>query len=482
MENYSISRASIYNILGSAVPILATILTIPAYINILGQSRFGIVSLVWILFGFAGIFDLGLSRATTNFLSRIENDDHESYRYLFHTALQVNAVIGVFTGFIVYFLIYFFSHSLLSEDVALIDEARLSAPWIAITVPAITITSVLVGTLDSRGRFLLSNSIQSFGFVLFQLIPLLGAIAFGENLDSVAMGICVSRYLIAAIFLLAVFRTNKLLPLVPARFPIAKRLLSYGGWVSISNLASPIINTVDQFIISSKYGPAQLAPYSISYTSANKLLLFPTALSRAFFPRLSGSDAGEVEKGATALLEIVAGIAGLACVNGLLLAKPIFIIWLGDDVGIPAAGYFEVIMLGIWINSIAFVPYTIFHSSGKPGTLAAIHLAELFPFVILVYFVVTIYGISSAPYVWVFRVLTDAVLLFSVCRVKTFQLHLLWIPILLFCVFSLIRSIDVTYMQLAVVILISNSLIAFYCVRRIGPGKLKTMLKRFRKL
>ena len=51
------------NLFGALAPMVAAMVAIPYLVHRLGSERFGLLSLTWLVIGYFGFFDLGLSRA-----------------------------------------------------------------------------------------------------------------------------------------------------------------------------------------------------------------------------------------------------------------------------------------------------------------------------------------------------------------------------------------------------------------------------------
>src|SRR6266540_5036733 len=61
----AVSRNAALNLGSQLLPLFIAILTVPVLIGVLGPERFGVLSLAWLVLGYAGVFDLGVSRATS---------------------------------------------------------------------------------------------------------------------------------------------------------------------------------------------------------------------------------------------------------------------------------------------------------------------------------------------------------------------------------------------------------------------------------
>ena len=81
------------------MPLLAAIVTIPILIATLGTERFGILTLIWALVSYFGLFDLGLGRALTQQLaaSWARGEQGRADR-LIGTALLATVVLGLVAG------------------------------------------------------------------------------------------------------------------------------------------------------------------------------------------------------------------------------------------------------------------------------------------------------------------------------------------------------------------------------------------------
>ena len=67
----SIARNTLWNLAGTALPLVVAIFAIPVLIRGLGTERFGVLMLAWAIMGHFALFDFGLGLATNKFVSKL---------------------------------------------------------------------------------------------------------------------------------------------------------------------------------------------------------------------------------------------------------------------------------------------------------------------------------------------------------------------------------------------------------------------------
>lgn len=411
MRSSHLSVNVIYNIIGMIAPLAVSILTMPLYLRVIGEARFGVISLIWLIFGYFGLFDFGLSRATTNRLSQLQESDTEQRRDIFYTALLTNLCLGVIAAAAFYVsMLLLLSHGFASFG--LMQEIPPALPWLSAFVPLALIGGVFVGTLEADERFLTLNLQQIVGSILLQCLPLAAVLVFGANIEVAVIGALVARLASVIWNAVAALQSMNHAGRPTVHVSLIWSLLKYGGGVTVSGVVSPMLVAADQLLIASLLGPQALTHYVVPFNLAMKALIIPGALSRALFPRLSSLG----REAAAALTERavvrLAGLTSLVCVPAILLSNVGLTIWLGEKFAVAAAPVAQTLFVGAWINGLAAMPGTLLYGSGRPDIVARFHVMELLPFIAILWLLVNTFGLQGAAVAWCLRVLVDAVLLF----------------------------------------------------------------------
>jgi O-antigen/teichoic acid export membrane protein len=123
------------------------------------------------------------------------------------------------------------------------------------------------------------------------------------------------------------------------------------------------------------------------------------------------SREGAHELGRRALQALGYGYAAV-CASAIILAPAFFRYWIGPDFAHVSAHVAQILLLGAWINGLAFVVYTLIQSQGRPDLTGKLHFAEVAPFLCILWFLTSSFGITGAAAAWSLRGVVDAFAMF----------------------------------------------------------------------
>ena len=128
------------------------------------------------------------------------------------------------------------------------------------------------------------------------------------------------------------------------RRTVVPRLLSVGGWMTVSNLVSPLMTYLDRFLVGGLLSMTAVAHYATPYEVATRLILPAVAVVAALFPLFAAGYA--TDRTATAALftrgVVAAGTTMFAFALGLaLFAREGLQLWLGAEFAKASAGVLQ---------------------------------------------------------------------------------------------------------------------------------------------
>ena len=410
------ARNTLINFFGQAVPLIVGVITIPFIVRGLGVERFGLLSLAWVVLGYFTIFDLGLGRATTKYVAEALGRGEESkLPHLVWTAVTVQVLLGLLGAIALVSITPLLAERILNIPAGLLKEAKTTFYLLALAIPIILISSSFSGILEAGQRFDLVNYIKIPSSACNFLIPLI-ALELGLGLPGVVILILTLRLIGLIIFIVIDFHFFPTIRRFSTQFPIFRQLITFGGWLTVSNIVSPILSYFDRFLIGSLLSMAAVTYYTAPYEAVTKLWLIPMSLTMTLFPAfssLNGSKALNRVEGffARAVKYVFVSLSPVVLIL-ILFSNEILEIWLGSDFAIRSSTVFQILGFGILVNSLAHVPYSLLQGIGRPDIPAKFHLLEL-PFYIGTVLVLTnIWGITGTALAWLLRVAIDSFLLF----------------------------------------------------------------------
>jgi O-antigen/teichoic acid export membrane protein len=412
-----VARATILNLAGLTTPLVVGFLLMPVIARHLGTARLGLLGLAWALLEYFALFDIGLGRAMTKYVAEGLAQRAPMVGQLVIVSAVSQVMLGVAGGAALALLAPILAGRVFDVSADLLAEATAVFHILGLTLPIALLAISLRGVLEAAQRFGLSNAIRIPSSVATFVIPAIGAKA-GAGLPSIMLWMLVARLVTCIILAVIIPRA---VPAVrwerPRDWAVLRPLLPFGGWVTVSNVVSPLLVYLDRFVLGSVAGLAAVGFYTAPYELMTRLLILPTSLITTLFPTVSALNA-PAERGRV-------GRMFAASVRNLLLAMlpPVAMVvvfapdilgaWLGPEFAAQSALAVRLLAVGVLVNALAHVPFGYLQALGRPDITAKFHLAELAVHLPATWLLVREFGLPGAAVAWTLRATLDAILLFA---------------------------------------------------------------------
>jgi O-antigen/teichoic acid export membrane protein len=412
-----LARNTLLNLIGQAAPLLVGVVTLPFVVRGLGAERYGLLSLSWVVLGYFTIFDLGLGRAATKYVAEaLARGDKDRVPRLVWTAVTVQAICGGLGALILAAIAPLLVEHVLNIPPELVGEARATFYCLAVAIPGVLVSSSLMGVLAATQRFDLVNAVGASFNVVNSLLTLVAVLSWRWHLPHIVAMLVASRFLATGVYYWLCLRVLPFLKGLPrCHRQELRALIGFGGWVTVSSLVGPILVYLDRFVIGILLTMAAVAYYSAPYEMVTRLWIIPTSLVATLFPAFSVlTGQGQWERLTylfTRSTQWVLLTLGSVVVMLIVFAHDILQAWLGPAFARESTHVLQILAVGVLVNSLAHVPYSLLQAQGRPDVTAKFHLVELPLHGLLVWWLISFWGTTGAALAWTIRVTVDALLL-----------------------------------------------------------------------
>lgn len=424
------------NLVGMGAPILLALFCIPPLIQGLGLPAFGLLTLVWVVLGYFSVFDLGIGRALTLALAqRRTQDQPEHISPLVVTGVAVTGLLGLAGAVLLASTAGLLAGLMTRSEPQLAPVAEVALYAIAAALPAVTMTAALRGVLEAHNRFGVTNAIRlAMGFITYGG-PLL-VLQFAEGLVPVVVFLTLARVLTCLAHFVAAWRVLPEASRSPRRWSNAelRPLLVSGGWMTCSNVISPLMSYLDRFVVAYVVGAGAVAYYTTPYEAISRLTVIAEAVLGVLFPALGAALATQPERARQLYAQgvrVMAAVMLPVAVTIAVFARDLLTLWISPDFAAQSFRVMQVLTLGVAVNCVARVTFTAVQSQGRADVTAKLHLFELPVFLVLLYGASTHYGIVGAACAWAIRAVLDFLLLLWIqhrLMPVSFQMHVMAVP------------------------------------------------------
>ena len=454
IDSRQLTRNSIINILGYCAPILVAIVAIPIIIREMGTDRFGILSLAWAIIGYFSLFDFGLNRALTKLVAeKLGSGQHDQIPSLIWTSLIIMTVISLVVVFLSILILPWLVERVLVIPKGLIKETLSAFYLLSFAVPIVIISVGLRGVLSAYQRFDLVNLVRvPMGIYVFlapipvikwysiSLFPVLAVLIFGR--------------LIAVLFQLhmckgVVLQLNSKIRLQPA---MIRPLVSFGGWVTVTNIINPLLLYIDRFFIGAIMSSSAVAFYTTPNEVATKVWYLPWAFLGVLFPAFSTSINSNPQKAFaiynSSLKYLFVAIFPII-LTMITFSSEGLRLWIGIEFVKNSNFVLKIMALGVFFHSMAQVPYALIQGAGRPDFIAKLSVVIMPCYCILLWKLIRIAGIEGAAIAWSIRLIVDGLIVYifaekilvGVAKIQYKKLAVMTASVLIFGASSIINNL-----------------------------------------
>ena len=400
-QGKGIFRNSLLNFLGQVLPLGVAAVAVPLIIRDMGLERYGLLSLSWILLGYFTFLDMGLGRATTNAVADLcSSGKRNQIGLVVSFSLLLNLLVGIIGGALGWIITPWIVDTAFAVPAALREEALAMFSVLALSIPLITAAATLRGVLEGFQRFDYSNAVKSPALTLMFLLPLMYK-PFHLDLAQVVSLIVVSRFLAVLVFVWMVWKIDHKAFSIAVRVPGSmKQLLHYAGWLTVSNVFSPVLMYAERLLIAAMVPLGMVGFYTAPYEIISRLPMIPASVGTTLFPSFSSipKDAGQAVVGRLFVRPtkfILFVVTPLAAVF-IFFPTEILTLWLGKEFALKSHDVLVFLSAGFFLNCLAHVPLAALLGLGRPDLKAKIDIAEAAVFVGISYLLISVLGIIGA--------------------------------------------------------------------------------------
>jgi len=406
------ARSILFSLAGAGAPAVLAVFAIPRIASALGTERFGILTLAWTVIGYANFLHLGLGRAVARDTAEAGGGG-EALRPTVWTAMLMTLMAGV-AGGAALFLFAPALVAMLDVPPALAAEATTAMRVLACAVPFTVSTPVLIGVLEARRRFDLVNGVVVPSALVTYLGPVV-AVTLTTGLVPLVAVLAAARTAAWAGYLaLCLHEAPELRARPVFHRAVARPLLHYGGWTTVSAAVSPLLVYLDRFVVGAVVSATAVAYYSTAQEVVLRMGMVSGAVVGVLFPAFArvsaerGRLARLLESGVDAVLLLVLPLTLLIAAFGGDLLR----LWMGPAYGAAGEPVLAWLAVGLVVNGLAKVPSSMIQAVGRPDLTARLHLVELPLYLGVLAALVWRFGVEGAAMAWVARVTADAAALY----------------------------------------------------------------------
>ena len=334
---------------------LLGLLYMPYMLRMLGQSEYGLYSLVASVIAYLTVLDLGFTNAVIRYTAkfRAEGKVKEQYEMfgMFILIYSAISVIALVAGIVLYANVdSVFGANMTAAELARMKPMLLMLLFnLVVTFPLSVFSSIVI----AYERFVFQKLLV-LGRIILSTAVMIVLLKFGYK--AMALVVVQTVFNIAQLAANWFFCRRKLKIKVifgHFRFGFFKEVALYSFWILLNTLMDKVYWSTGQFVLGAVSGTAAIAVFSVAVRLEQMYMSFSTAISSVFLPKVTSMVAnGEGDKAVSDLFvrtgRIQYCVLAFVLTGFIVFGRQFIALWAGP-------GYEEAYVISL----IFFVPMTV---------------------------------------------------------------------------------------------------------------------------
>ena len=336
-ESKERKNGAILSYVAIAVNTLIQLLYTPLLIRKLGQSEYGLYSLVASIIGYLTIIDLGFSNAIIVYTAKYKELNEEKKEKILHGMFNfIFRIIGIIAG-IIGIILYLNVERIFGSNMTSIELLKMKKMMLILSFNLFLTFyfNIYNSIINAYEKFTFHKIITIINSLLKPLlmIPLL---FLGYKSVSLCIVITFANmFTIASNYIYCKKKLNIKVKFLGFDKNSFKMILGYSIWVFIGTIVDKINWSVDNFVLGIVSGTIAVSIYSIAATLNQMFISLSTAISGVLLPKMSKlvakkASSKELTNEMIKIGRIQNYIIFLMCSGLIIFGKEFINIWVGD--------------------------------------------------------------------------------------------------------------------------------------------------------
>lgn len=387
-----LSKNIILSLSAKVLPLFIGLFAIPVLIEVLGEARFGVLALIWVVISYLSMFNLGMSPAIVRLMSdKIAREEYSEISKVVWTGILFISAMGVLAGLTSLGLSRWLIYSVFNIENELKEEAYYALVYTSLTIPFIISASGFKSVMESLQRFNAISFIQGLNSLLNYLLPLVIILYLKNSIEWVVLGLLTVKIGVFIFYIVMALNTEPNLKKgIRFNFDYLKEMIGFGRWVTISSILGPLVSQLDRYFIGAFISVKAVTFYSTPLEILSKTMIIPSTVVTVLFPAFSTLNESSITRRDQLFLQGNRAVLILLFPLLLILSSiaPVGLnVWLGENFATKSAFIAHIFCIIYFIRGGSYVPATFLHGVNRPDLTAKFHLAEVVLFILALKYV-----------------------------------------------------------------------------------------------